>query len=77
MNSTVNFTGTMIQPEEPNATLRKAMDWPLDRVLIVGFDEDGALLFGGSFSEVSEINLLLDMAKEHNLSFAIAQKEKG
>lgn len=43
--------------------LEKAVDWQMEKALIIGVDEDDRLCFGGSFSDVALINLLLDKAK--------------
>ena len=50
-------------PEPPNQVLEKAKEWGLERVVIVGADENGNLKWGGSFSEVEGILLLLEVVK--------------
>ena len=59
----VNFPGITKAPEPPNQILEKAKDWDLARVLVVGANEAGDLVWGGSFSEAEDILWLLEMAK--------------
>lgn len=55
-------------PEPPDQMLEKAKEWGLERVIIIGANENGELIWGGSFSEVDGILLLLEMAKRELLT---------
>lgn len=50
--------------EPPETTLKKAKKWGMERCMIIGLDDDGQLIFGGSFSEVPEMIFLLEIAKQ-------------
>ncbi len=60
----VKFTGTTVVDESPNDVLEKAKAWGLEHVIIVGADENSKIIWGGSFSDVADINWLLDVAKQ-------------
>lgn len=64
MGEVVSFTGITTVPEDPAATLEKAKSWGLARVIIIGANDEGELLFGGSLSDVPEMAWLLDKAKQ-------------
>jgi hypothetical protein len=68
MGEVVKFTGITTVPEPPEITLEKAKSWGLERVVIIGADANGDLLFGASFSEVESINFLIDKAKQKVLA---------
>lgn len=57
------FTGATTVPEPPEQILEKAKAWNMRRCIVVGEDENGELVWGGSFSEADGINWLLDLAK--------------
>jgi len=52
--------------ERPEAVLETAKGWDMERCIILGWKGDGTFCFGGSFSELGEIILLL-RAGEHHL----------
>lgn len=54
--------------EPPEQVLEKAKAWGMDRCLILGFDEDGALHMGGSFSNLAEMVLLLEAGRHRLMS---------
>jgi hypothetical protein len=63
----IRFTGATKIPEDPALTLEKAKGWEMDRCIIIGWaDED--FRFGGSFSEMGEMLILLEKAKQHLLA---------
>lgn len=49
--------------EPPDTLLEKAKAWGMDRCVVLGFDENGGFYFGGSFSNLAEIVLLLEAGK--------------
>lgn len=68
-DNVINFVGYTVIPIPPEELLEKAKGWGMVRCMVIGIDEDGDLAFGGSFSEISEMNLLLDRAKYDILGF--------
>ena len=56
--------GITFAPETPESVLEKAKAWGMERCIILGFDEHGGLISGGSFCEAGDIVLLLEMAKK-------------
>ena len=52
--------------ETPESALAKA--WGMTHCVIVGYDKDGDLRWGGSTSDAERINWLLDCAKRDLLS---------
>lgn len=67
MAEVVRFPGITRIPDDPSVALEKAKYWGMSRVVIVGWDADGALIFGGSHSELAETMLLLELAKKRLL----------
>ncbi len=61
----IKFTGITSIPESPEITLEKAKHWNMDRCLILGWHTDGQFMIGGSFSEMGEMLILLEKAKQH------------
>lgn len=57
------FTGATTVPEPPEQFLEKAKAWKMRRCIVIGEDENGGLVWGGSFSEAATINWLIDLAK--------------
>lgn len=57
------FPGLTKVDEPPAQALDKAKDWGADRLLIIGENADGELLFGGSTSDVPWIIYMLERAK--------------
>ena len=70
MAEIVKFPGITIIPDDPVEALEKAKSWGMERVVIVGFDVAGSLMFGGSHSELAETLLLLELAKKRLLDEA-------
>lgn len=63
MTNLVIFDGITLMDEPFEQLLEKAKEWPINRCLVVGYDAEGAVLVGGSFSDIPEIVLLLEAAK--------------
>ena len=59
----VPWGGIARLPEPPNDVLEKAKAWSLERVIVVGANEKGDLIIGGSFGEPEGILWLLECAK--------------
>lgn len=53
--------------ETPESFLEKAKDWDMDRCVVVGFDENGSLRCGASFSEIGEMLIMLELTKQRLL----------
>ncbi len=43
----------------PDVILRKALDWELDQVVVIGWDKNGEFRIGGSHGRLSDISWLL------------------
>jgi len=67
MGEVLPFEGLTTVEIPPAELLDKAKEWGMTKCLVIGVDVDGDLCFGGSFSDVPLINLLLDHAKLHIL----------
>ena len=63
MAEVIKFTGMTTIPEPSEQVLEKAKAWDLETVIVLGTDSNGDLQWGGNFSDVEAINLLLDAAK--------------
>jgi len=50
---------------QPNLLLEKAKNWDLEQILIIGFDSDGELVFGGSEDNWKDLLFLMYQANEH------------
>lgn len=62
-----NVTGNTRIPEDPLISLEKAKKWDLEQVVICGWNKNKEFIFGGSHCEISDILLLLEVAKERLL----------
>ncbi len=62
----LQFSGQTRVDTPANDLLEQAKLWGMERVLVVGLDDDGDLCFGGNTSDHPTINFLLDKAK-HSL----------
>ncbi len=47
----------------PDVILRKAQDWELDQVVVIGWSKDGEFRIGGSHGRLSDISWLLRNAE--------------
>lgn len=61
------FTGITCLPEPPTEFLEKAKAWGMERCLVIGFDENGNLMGGASFSELNDMIFLLELFKRNIL----------
>ncbi len=61
----VPFPGDTKIDEPPEGVLEKAKAWGMERCIVLGWKEDGTFCFGGSFSELGEIILLLRSGEHH------------
>ena len=68
MGDILQFSGITKVEVSTTEMLEAAMKWEMTKCVVVGINEDGELCFGGSFSDISLINLLLDRAKQCVLS---------
>lgn len=60
----IPFTGFTTLSEPCESLLEKAKLWGMEKCLVIGIDEEGALLFGGSFWNEGESILMLERAKK-------------
>jgi len=67
-DNVVDFTGSTRVEVSPSEVLKMAEQWGMTRCIIIGEDDDGLMMFGGSFSDTALINLLLDRAKAEVLA---------
>ncbi len=74
MTDIINFTGTTFLPEPPKSLLQKAKKWGMNRCIVIGFDENEQMIFGGSFAESGDILMLLELAKKHLLENQLARQ---
>jgi hypothetical protein len=68
MGDILQFEGMTTVDVPPEETLNSAKRWGMTKCIIIGIAEDNELCFGGSFSDVPLINLLLDRAKHYILN---------
>ena len=47
----------------PDVILRKAQNWELDEVIVLGWDKNGDFCIGGSHNKLSDISWLLRNAE--------------
>lgn len=66
MTKVLQFSGQTKVDTPAVDLLEVAKLWGMEKVLVVGFDDDGDLCFGGNFSDHPLINFMLDKAK-HSL----------
>jgi len=59
----VRFTGITTIGCTPEEVLEKAKEWGMEACCVVGFDKDNVLQFGGSTSDVAQVILMLELAK--------------
>lgn len=71
------FTGLTILPDDPKAALEKAKGWGMEKVVIVGLDRRGMLVFGGTHSTAGEALLLLEIAKKRVMETVEGQFGQG
>ena len=67
----VQFPGETTQDLDPNEILKNTIDENLDRVMVLGWNEDGGLWLSSSFSKVSEMVLLIELCKKVIVESAI------
>lgn len=70
VNEVVPFPGNTILPEAPNSILEKAKTWGLERCLVIGWDDNGEFIHGGSHCDIAGNILLLELAKKRQLDEA-------
>lgn len=68
MTNVLDFRVRPPAPAPANDLLDRAKLWGMDTVLVVGFDDDGDLCFGGNITDQPMINFMLDKAKQSLLS---------
>lgn len=68
MGELIQFSGITCVPEPPEGVLEKAKSWGMDRCLVLGFTEDNETRFGGSFSQLGDMLILLELAKRNLLA---------
>ena len=73
MADILRFDGMTFLPESPESVLDKAKEWGMTRCMIVGSNENGDLVFGGSFADAGDMVLLLELAKKFVLDNNIAR----
>lgn len=59
MSEVIKFPNSVELIEPPKVFLGKAKDWGLERVVLVGHDREGQLLWGGNFKEREMFHWLL------------------
>jgi hypothetical protein len=64
MAEILQFNGVTFLPESPKAMLQKAKKWDMKRCVVIGFDANGEMVFGGSFAEAGDILMLLELARQ-------------
>lgn len=67
MAEILQFTGMTTLDEPPPQLLEKAKAWGMTRCVVVGFDEQGELCFGGSFGDTACALLMLKLAERQLL----------
>ena len=67
MGDILNFEGLTTVETPPEEVLQAAKSWEMTKCIVIGIDVDNELCFGGSFSDLPLMNLLLDYAKQHIL----------
>ena len=70
MTEFYRFSGQTTVDTPANDLLEVAKLWGMEKVMVIGFDDDGDLCFGGNFSDHPLINFMLDKAKQSLLSDA-------
>ena len=73
MAEIINLSGVNFLPETPKSVLQKAKKWGMKRCIVIGFDENERVIFGGSFSDAGDILMLLELAKKHLLENLLAR----
>lgn len=71
--SLADFGHTTYADENPVETLEKAKLWGLKNVVIVGFMENGDFAWGGSTSDMFEVNALADILKQTILNHILPE----
>lgn len=64
MSKVIDFPGLQYGDTTPETVLEQAKNWGMDRCIIIGFTDDALFKFGGSFSDLGEILILLEFAKK-------------
>lgn len=70
-SNVVTFTGITTVKEPPEQVLEKAKTWGLTHVIIVGANEDGNFVWGGSYSDAESIHFLLECAQAQLIAEAL------
>lgn len=70
MADILRFTGTTINDGLSEDALETAKGWGMERCVIIGFDQDNKLKFGGSTSDIAQIVMLLELAKARIIELA-------
>ena len=63
MGKIIEFTGDTCVDLPPENLLEKAKGWEMEHCLVIGYDDEGDLCFGGTTCETSDILFLLERAK--------------
>lgn len=63
MGEVIHIPGLTKVDEPPESILEKAKSWEMEHCVVVGYDSDGRLAFGGTTSNLEKIITLLERAK--------------
>ena len=69
----IPFPGEMTVDEPVDAMLEKAKAWGMTQCTVIGFKEDGELIFGGSTSDMGNVLLMLEGAKHQIMQTLFSQ----
>lgn len=73
MAEIVEFTETTFLPAKPKDILQQAKKWEMESCIVIGFDRDANLKFGGTTCELGQILELLELAKKFAIANIIAR----
>jgi len=74
MAEIVKFTGCTYLPAKPKDILQQAKKWGMDSCIVIGFDGEANLKFGGTTCELGEILEMLELAKKFAVDNIIARR---
>ena len=62
-DNVIHIPGIAVASESPDVVLEKAKSWEMEHCLVVGHDDAGDLMFGGTTGDLEKIITLLERAK--------------
>lgn len=69
MAEIIKFSGNTFLPAKPKEILQSAKKWGMRDCVVIGFDDNNELKFGGTTCEAGEVLMMLKLAEKFLLEY--------